>query len=37
MLPPRSFRRRRNRIDIYQITPSRGRLALVPLGSAPGP
>jgi Sulfatase len=37
MLPPRAFRRGRNRIDIYQITPSNGRLALVPLGSAPGP
>jgi Sulfatase len=37
MLPPRAFRRGLNRIDIYQITPSRGRLALVPLGSAPRP
>jgi Sulfatase len=37
MLPPSAFRRGLNRIDIYQITPSRGRLALLPLGSAPGP
>jgi hypothetical protein len=37
MLPPRALRRGLNRIDIYEITPSRGRLALVPLGSAPGP
>jgi hypothetical protein len=37
MLPPGAFRRGLNRIDIYQMTPSRGRLALVPLGSAPGP
>jgi hypothetical protein len=36
MLPPSAFRRGLNRIDIYEITPSDGRLALVPLGSAPG-
>jgi len=35
LLPPDAFRRGRNRIDVYEITPSRGRLALVPLGSAP--
>ena len=37
MLPPRALRRGLNRIDIHQITPTRGRLALIPLGSAPGP
>jgi hypothetical protein len=37
MLPPRALRRGRNRIDIYQITTSRERLALIPLGNAPGP
>jgi hypothetical protein len=37
MLPSGAFRRGSNRIDIYQIARSRGRLGLVPLGSAPGP
>jgi len=31
LLPPDGFRRGRNQIDVYEITPSRGRLALVPL------
>jgi arylsulfatase A-like enzyme len=37
VLPSGAFRRGINRIDIYQITRSRGRPALVPVGSAPGP
>jgi Sulfatase len=37
MLPPRAFRRGANRIDIYQVAPTGGRLGLVPLGSAGGP
>ena len=37
MLPLRAFRRGANRIDIYEIAPSRGRLGLVPLGSAGSP
>jgi hypothetical protein len=37
ILPPGALRSGLNRIDIYQITPSRDRLGLAPLGSAPGP
>lgn len=37
VLPPRAFHPGLNRIDIYEITPAGGRLALVPLGSAPDP
>jgi hypothetical protein len=37
MLAPGAFRRGLNRIGIYEIAPSEGRLALVPLGGAPGP
>jgi hypothetical protein len=37
MLPPGAFRRGVNRIDIYELAPSRGRLGLVPLGGAGGP
>jgi hypothetical protein len=37
MLPPGAFRRGVNRIDIYELVPSRGRLGLVPLGGAGGP
>jgi hypothetical protein len=35
MLPPSAFHRGDNRLDVYEITPSGGGLALVPLGSAP--
>jgi hypothetical protein len=37
MLPPGAFRRGVNRIDIYEVVPSGGRLGLVPLGRAGGP
>jgi hypothetical protein len=37
MLPPGAFRRGGNRIDIYELVPSGGRLGVVPLGGAGGP
>ena len=37
MLPPGAVRRRVNRIDIYELASSGGRLGLVPLGGAGGP
>jgi Sulfatase len=37
ILPPHAFRPGANRIDIYEVAPSRARLGLVPLGSAGGP
>lgn len=37
MLPPDAFRRGVNRIDIYELANSGGRLGLVPLGGAGGP
>jgi hypothetical protein len=36
ILPPRGLRPGLNRIGIYEIAPSRGRLGLAPLGSVPG-
>jgi hypothetical protein len=37
MLPPDAFHRGGNRIDIYELANSGGRLGLVPLGGAGGP
>jgi hypothetical protein len=37
MLPSDAFRRGLNRIDIYELVRSGGRLGLVPLGGAGGP
>jgi hypothetical protein len=36
MLPPDAFRRGANRLDVYELVNSNGRLGLVPLGGAGG-